>query len=313
MSDSFDAVTELDDFGDGLRREHRLFSEVQEAAHIGIWEWQAGADHVKWSPELYRIYAVSPQEYTPTFEGYLQRVHPHDRERVRTTIERMFVDQMSFSQDERIIRPDGSTRCLHTWGHALLDDRGKVARLIGVCQDVTEQKVAEDQIRQDERRYRLIVENAAEGIWLGDEEGRTLFVNAKMAQTLGYRPDEMKGRSVFAFMDQSQRSIAKIHFNRRRQGESAHFDLSLRHKEGIRVWTTVAASPMYSPDGRFVGVQAIIEDVTWKRQSEVLLAAQRDIFDLLATGDSLTDALNILLRAIETLSEGVIGSVLLCA
>ena len=183
--------------------------------------------------------------------------------------------------------------------------------MIGVCQDVTEQRVAEEQLRQSERRYRLIVEDADEGIWLGDEDGRTLLTNAKMAEMLGYTPDEMKGRSVFTFIDKKQRSLAKVHLSRRRQGERAHFDLSLRHKNGSRVWTTVAANPTYGADGRDTGVQAIVNDVTSKRQSEVLLAAQRDMFDLLATGDSLIDALNILLRAIETLSEGVIGSVLL--
>jgi PAS domain S-box-containing protein len=311
MNDPSPEVTAPDRLDDDARRQCRLFSEVQEVAHIGVWEWQVGADRVTWSPELYRIYGLSPQEYAPTFEGYLQRVDPRDRERVRTTVEHIFADQRSFSQNERILRPDGSIRRLHTWGHALVDDHGNVARLIGVCQDVTEQTVAEEQRNQSESRYRLLVENAAEGIWLGDEQGRTLFTNAKMADMLGYTPDEMKGRSVFAFMDQHQRSVAKVHLNRRRQGEETHFGLSLRHKSGSRVWTTAAASPMYGPDGRFVGVQAIIDDVTRKRQSEVLLAAQRDIFDLLATGDSLTDALNILVRAIESLSEGVIGSVLL--
>jgi PAS domain S-box-containing protein len=311
MNNPSTGVNTLDDFGDDVRRQRRLFSEVQEVAHIGIWEWQVGHDRVTWSPELYRIYGLTPQEYAPTFEGYLQKVHPRDRERVRATVERMFIDQTSFTQDEQILRPDGSIRCLHTWGHALLDDGGHVARLIGVCQDVTEQKIAEEQLRQSERRFRLIVENAGEGIWLGDEDGRTLFANATMTQILGYTPDEMKGRSVFTFIERSQRSAAKAHLSRRRQGEGTHFDLSLRHKNGTRVWTTVAANPMYGPDGRYVGVQAIIEDVTWKRQSEVLLAAQRDIFDLLATGNSMTDALTILLRAIETLIEGVIGSVLL--
>src|SRR5262245_63918894 len=116
-------ATALDDFGDDLRRQRRLFSEVQEVAHIGIWEWEVDADRVTWSPELYRIYGVSPQEYAPTFDGYLQKVHPHDRDRVRATVEQMFIDQASFSQEERILRPDGSIRCLHTWGHALLDDR----------------------------------------------------------------------------------------------------------------------------------------------------------------------------------------------
>ena len=295
----------------GEEHASRLFAEVQEVAHIGVWEWEVDHGRVTWSPELYRIYGLSPQEYAPTFEGYLQKVHPRDRERVRAAVQHAFVAQSSFAHDEQILRPDGSIRCLHTWGHALVDDHGKVARLIGVCQDVTEQKAAEDQLRQSERRYRLLVEDAGEGIWVGDPDGKTLFTNARLADMLGYTPDEMTGRSVFTFIDQNQRNAARLHLSRRRQGERTHFDLSLRHKSGARISTTIAANPIYGANGEYVGVQAIVNDVTWKRQTEVLLAAQRDIFDLLATGGSLTDALNILLRAIETVIEGVIGSVLL--
>lgn len=294
-----------------MNDQRRLFSEVQAVAHIGVWDWDVAHGRVTWSPELYRIYGVSPQEYAPSFEGYLEKVHPRDRQRVRAAIEQLFIDQTSFTHDEQILRPDGSVRCLHTWGHALLDHRGQVARLIGVCQDVTEQKSAEEQLSQSERRYRLIVEDAAEGIWLGDENGRTLFTNAALAEMLGYTPDEMKGRSVYTFIDRSQRALAKVHLSRRRQGDRTHFDLALRHKNGSRIWTSIAATPMSGADGRYAGVHAIVNDVTSKRQSEVLLAAQRDMFDLLATGNALTEALNILLRAIETLSEGVIGSVLL--
>src|SRR5262249_27223098 len=125
---------------DALRRQSRLFSEAQAVAHIGVWEWEVGQPTVTWSPELYRIYGVTPDEYTPTFEGYMARVHPCDRDGVRAAIEAAVVHQTSFSQDERILRPDGSIRQLHTWGHAVSDANGRLARLIGVCQDITERK-----------------------------------------------------------------------------------------------------------------------------------------------------------------------------
>ena len=153
-------------------------------------------------------------------------------------------------------------------------------RLIGVCQDVTEQKAAEEQLRQSERRYRLLVEDAGEGIWVGDPDGKTLLPTPGWPSMLGYTPDEMKGRSVFTFIDQNQRNAARVHLSRRRQGERTHFDLSLRHKNGARISTTIAANPIYGADGRYVGVEAIVNDVTSKRQTEVLLTAQRDMFRL---------------------------------
>jgi PAS domain S-box-containing protein len=296
---------------DALRRQSRLFSDTQAVAHIGVWEWEVGQPTVMWSPELYRIYGVAPEDYTPTFEGYLAKVHPRDRVRVRSAIEEAFVHQTSFSQDEQILRPDGSIRQLHTWGHAVSDSEGHLARLIGVCQDITEQRAAEERVRRSEERYRLIVENAAEGIWLSDADSRTIFVNGRIAEILGYTVDEMKGRSVFHFMDRAHRDEAKVQLFKRRQGARGHFEFPLRRKDGSRVWTSVSISPLFGEDGTYAGALAVIDDITWRRQSQVLLAAQRDMFDLLATGGSLTGALTVLVVAIETLIEGVISSVLL--
>jgi PAS domain S-box-containing protein len=249
MNSSSTGAAAIDDVGDELRRQSRLFAEVQEVAHIGVWEWEIAHGRVTWSPELYRIYALSAPEYTPTFEGYLEKVHPRDRARVRATLQRLFIDQKSFTHDERILRPDGSIRWLHTWGHALLDERGQVARMLGVCQDVTEQKFAEEQLRESERRYRLIVEDADEGIWIGDEAGRTIFTNARLTEMLGYSPDEMKGRSVFTFIARSHRSVAKAHLSRRRQGDRTHFDLELRHKKRL-ARVDVGGSQFRIPRGR---------------------------------------------------------------
>ena len=73
MNDPSRDITALDDFGDDLRRQRRLFSEVQEVAHIGIWEWEVDHGRVTWSPELYRIYGVSSREYAPRLRGICRK------------------------------------------------------------------------------------------------------------------------------------------------------------------------------------------------------------------------------------------------
>src|SRR5579885_257660 len=70
-----------------LRRHEALLVDVQGIAHLGVWEWQLGEEVMSWSPGMYRIYAVSPGEYSPSVAGYLERVHADDRARVRRVIE----------------------------------------------------------------------------------------------------------------------------------------------------------------------------------------------------------------------------------
>lgn len=130
-----------------LRRSEALLVDAQGVAHMGTWEWEITQPTAVWSQEMYRIYGLTPEEYTPSYEGYLKMVHPDDRARVMAVTEACFKEHTPYSHDERIFRKNGEMRWLHTWAIPILDAEGKLVRLLGVCQDVTEQKKAEGAMR----------------------------------------------------------------------------------------------------------------------------------------------------------------------
>jgi PAS domain S-box-containing protein len=139
-------VTGLKRSEERLRRSEQLMVDTQGVAHLGTWEWDVSEPTATWSAELYRIYGLTPEVYTPTYEKYLELVHPDDRGRVMEATTRVFQEHVPYSHDERVFRPDGTMRYLHTWAHPVLDEAGKLVRLVGVCQDITEQKLAERQV-----------------------------------------------------------------------------------------------------------------------------------------------------------------------
>jgi PAS domain S-box-containing protein len=120
-----------------LRRNRRRLEQAQAIAHMGNWDWDVRANRLTWSEELCRIYGVEPSDCPATFEGYLERVHPDDRERVQATIERALVDRQPFEFDERIVRPNGGIHLLESHGEVHTNADGQVVRVIGVSQDVT--------------------------------------------------------------------------------------------------------------------------------------------------------------------------------
>ena len=95
---------------DPLRQMEELLNESQQVAGVGSWEWNAAENRVLWSDELYRIFGLEPQSIPGTFEGYLERVHPEDRERVQSAVQSALRDGSSFDHEERIVRADGSVR-----------------------------------------------------------------------------------------------------------------------------------------------------------------------------------------------------------
>jgi PAS domain S-box-containing protein len=140
-------VTELKRSEARLRRSEQLMVDTQGVAHLGTWEWDVSQPQATWSDELYRIYGLTPETYVPSYENYLKLVHPDDRQRVMDATNRVFHESVPYSHDERVFRPDGSIRYLHTWAYPVRDESGKLARLVGVCQDITDRKLAEEAVR----------------------------------------------------------------------------------------------------------------------------------------------------------------------
>jgi PAS domain S-box-containing protein len=125
-----------------LRIERQL-AAAQQITHIGSWEWNLATNAVIWSDELYRIYGLEPQSCEITFEGFLSRLHPDDRDRVRRAVETAVATKATFGYPERIVRPDGSVRDLDTLGEPSFGTNGEFTGLIGTCRDVTEERVRE--------------------------------------------------------------------------------------------------------------------------------------------------------------------------
>jgi PAS domain S-box-containing protein len=123
-------------------RETQL-SEAQRIAKFGSYQWIPGSDEVSRSEELCEIFGLRREDFPPTFEGYLERIHPEDRPNTKRIVEQALREQKPFETEERIILPDGSTRILLSIGRWVFDEARQVVKLIGICQDISESRKTE--------------------------------------------------------------------------------------------------------------------------------------------------------------------------
>jgi PAS domain S-box-containing protein len=131
------------------------FQEAERIARLGSYAWDVRTNQVHRSDELCRLFGLRTEDFPPTFEAYLDRVHPADRLRTKGVIEQAVRDRTPFEFEERIVRPDGTVRELRSQGRWILDADGEPQKLIGICQDVSDRKRAEERIRKtDELRVR---------------------------------------------------------------------------------------------------------------------------------------------------------------
>lgn len=133
---------------EALRRREAQLAEAQHIAHIGSWEWDVRENVVTWSDELYRIFGLDPQEFSATYEAFLERIHPEDRDRVHRIVMAAYSEGAQFSFDHRIVRPDGSIGMVHASGRAVLNEEGRPVRMTGTGQDVTERTRSQDALRR---------------------------------------------------------------------------------------------------------------------------------------------------------------------
>lgn len=134
--------------------------------------------------------------------------------------------------------------------------------------EVTERKRAELALRESERKYRQIVELAYEGIWVLDRNGFIRFANPKIAEMLGYGPEEMIGRSIYDFVDREFVPTQKYFIERKKQGIKESYDTELRRKDGTKLLAMANGAPILDEEGYFYGSVSMLTDITERKRIE---------------------------------------------
>ncbi|MGH2813798.1 MAG: PAS domain-containing protein, partial [Actinomycetota bacterium] len=135
-------------------REYQL-AEAQAVAQLGSFEWALATGEVIWSPELCRILGLDPGACRGTLDRLLRQVHPDDRAEAAATLRAAASQGTSFRLQVRILRPSGELRVLSSWGDVTRDEQGRPARILGVCQDVTDWHQREEQLVEAQAQAEL--------------------------------------------------------------------------------------------------------------------------------------------------------------
>jgi PAS domain S-box-containing protein len=147
-----------------LRDSEQRLTLAQNAAHLGVCQWDLSANVLTYSEEYARLYGQSPQDPPLTLDDLPKRTHPDDRERVQASIRDALERTHAWDTEYRVLWPDGSVHWLHSKGAVLLDASGRPVRSTGVILDITEGKRAEAALHQRELQYRDLFEHMNEGI-----------------------------------------------------------------------------------------------------------------------------------------------------
>ena len=150
---------------------------------------------------------------------------------------------------------------------------GQVFSIVSL-RDMTQRQRAEEALHASSERYRLIVQTAAEGIWMTDADGKTTFVNPKMAHMLGYTVQEMLHRPMLDFMDRDSQLLMQRRLASHGSAASQPDQVDFRffRKDLSSLWGLLSSTSIQSENGEPGGTLAMITDITERRQASIALS-----------------------------------------
>ncbi|MEM5516309.1 PAS domain S-box protein [Henriciella sp. AS95] len=198
-----------------LKRKSRELDEMlgksrlaEEMSKVGHWTLDPETGAVFWSPEVYFIHGVDPEEFDPSFDDAVAFYDEPDRDRVNALVADSIASGEGWQFEATLIRnSDGDRRWVHSMGECMKNADGKVELIFGVFRDVTDERRLQNDLREREAQYRLLAEHSTDIVLNFSLDGTVKFVSPS-CRVLGITQEQAIGEPAQNFVLPEDREIA---------------------------------------------------------------------------------------------------------
>ncbi|MGC1870735.1 MAG: sigma 54-interacting transcriptional regulator [Acidobacteriaceae bacterium] len=253
-----------------LRESEAYLAEAQRLSHTGSWAWTPGTGENRyWSDECFRLLGFDPADGMPPFETFVQRIHPDDRPIVAEELERATRERGEYEVDYRIIHPGGEIRDIHAVGHPILGLSGDLIEFVGTGIDVTERKLAEDNIRQSENELRHILDFTPQQVAVLGPDRTRIYSNQAMLDYLGLNLEQWQsGDNRGPVHPDDWEHMMSETQSKFFSGIPHEAELRLRRKDGTYRWFLFRYNPLRDEQGRIRNWYVSGTDIEDRKQTE---------------------------------------------
>lgn len=253
---------------EALKQSRATLAVAQRIARLGNWTWDLASNALTWSDEMYRIFELDPAEFTPSYDWFLQSVHPQDLERMVRAVNDAIYNKKAYQLDFRIVLSSGAVRTLSAQAEVTYDAQGTPLHMVGTNQDITWRLEAEQALRNSEEKFSKAFHASPDSIVITRaEDGTYIDVNEAFQEITGYRREEVIGKSsvdLKLWADTDARMVMLRLLNQ--HGHVRNLDVRFRVKSGeTREMLWSADVIEYQGEACLI---AVSRDVTDQRQME---------------------------------------------
>lgn len=274
-------ITERKQAMEALQSSEADLKEAQRIAQLGRWELDLTTNRLQWSDTIFEIFEIDPERFEASYEAFLNVIHPDDRAMVDHLYTESLRNRTPYEITHRLLMQDGRVKWLHEICRHEYDAQGEPIRSVGVVQDITERKQAEEALRAERDLVSRIMDTSPAGITMVNREGKIVFANPQAEHVLGLSRDQIHQRTYddpeWRITDynggpfpEEALSFVQVQRMLRPVNDVRH---AIEWPDGRRVLLRINAAPLLDEHGAFNGIIASIEDVTAqvKAQEQLLM------------------------------------------
>lgn len=254
-----------------VRAREERFRQIADNVREVFFMISAETDEILYiSPAYEEVWGRSCQSLYEDPESWLMAIHPEDSGKALATLETQFRTGDEFKEDYRIIRPDASIRWVSVRAFPVRNAEGRFNRFVGIAEDITHRKLAEEAVRKSEEQFRLTFESAPIGMAITTLDGKFKRVNQSLCEALDYTKSELLQLS---FADISHPEDLDFHLSLEKKlahGEESDFQIEKRYisKNGRPVDALVKVVMVRDSNGKPLHFNNQIVDITDRKKME---------------------------------------------
>jgi PAS domain S-box-containing protein len=273
-------------------------SLLADMAQFGIWEWDLKTSELRWDDTMYRIYGVSPEDFTGRYEDWAATLDEATRERSEAAFRALLEEDKYFDVELDIKRAsDGKHRILRGLARLFRDETGAPVRVFGINEDITDRVLAARKLEVEEAKFRSLFEASSVGFAMNDyETGEFLAFNRALYEPTGYTADEFVGLSYWdltpsKYMPQEEQMLRDM----ARTGSYGPFEKEYIRKDGSTYPILLRGTKIRTLEGREV-IWSVIQDISAIKQAQTELEIQKErfegIFEMTSSGVAIYEAVD---------------------
>ncbi|MEZ2279985.1 MAG: response regulator [Microcoleus sp.] len=253
-----------------LRESTEQLNLALQASRMGRWNWNIQTGKILWSENLEALFGMEPGEFDGSYEMFVTRLHPDDRDRVLANVNHAIATGEDYDIEFRVVHPNGTIRWALTQGKVFYDQNGQPMRMAGMDLDITERKLIAEALRQSEEFKNRMLESSPDCIKVLNLDGQLLYLNTggrcllEIDDIAPYLNTEW-----LCFWDDDHRQQAEQAFAAAASGEIYLFRGYCPTAKGTPKWWEVILSPILDASGRVERVLSISRDITDRQQAEI--------------------------------------------